>query len=195
MSDFIQDGTGTGLRAKVNSSNRLTVDSIETSAESLASSSGDSFNVSNDIVEITSDTETALIHINNTNSEDWVITRVYFHFGGSTGGVGSGEFCMIQNATTGTLISGGTAVAPVNANFGSAKFLVGEFLQGTNGSTITNGTEFVRTIVPSFTSRNIIPFDSVVIPPGASLSLQFKPPVGNTSLKVQLGVNFFRREI
>ena len=195
MSDFIQDGTGTGLRAKVNSSNRLTVDSIETSAESLASSSGDSFNVSNDIVEITNDTETALIHSNNTNSEDGVITRVYFHFGGSTGGVGSGEFCMIQNATTGTLISGGTAVAPVNANFGSAKFLVGEFLQGTNGSTITNGTEFVRTIVPSFTSRNIIPFDSVVIPPGASLSLQFKPPTGNTSLKVQLGVNFFRREI
>ena len=69
MSDYIQDGTGTGLRAKVNSSNRLTVDSIETTAESLASGSGDSFNVSNDIVEITSDTETALIHIQNTNSE------------------------------------------------------------------------------------------------------------------------------
>lgn len=195
MSDYIQDGTGTGLRAKVNSSNRLTVDSIETTAESLASSSGDSFNVSNDIVNITSDVETALIHIKNTNSEDWVITRVYFHFGGSTGGVGSGEFCMIQNATTGTLISGGTAAVPVNANFGSAKLLVGQFLQGTNGSTITDGTEFVRTIVPNFTSRNIIPFDSVVIPPGASLSLQFKPPTGNTSLKVQLGVNFFRREI
>ena len=195
MSDYIQDGTGTGLRAKVNSSNRLTVDSIETTAESLASSSGDSFNVSNDIIDITSDVETALIHIKNTNSEDWVITRVYFHFGGSTGGVGSGEFCMIQNATTGTLISGGTAAVPVNANFGSAKLLVGEFLQGTNGSTITDGTEFVRTIVPNFTSRNIIPFDSVVIPPGASLSLQFKPPTGNTSLKVQLGVNFFRREI
>tara|TARA_R110002124_G_C8933198_1_gene512179 strand:- start:1387 stop:1974 length:588 start_codon:yes stop_codon:yes gene_type:complete len=195
LSDYIQDGTGTGLRAKVNSSNRLTVDSIETTAESLASSSGDSFNVSNDIVNITSDVETALIHIKNTNSEDWVITRVYFHFGGSTGGVGSGEFCMIQNATTGTLISGGTAAVPVNANFGSAKLLVGQFLQGTNGSTITDGTEFVRTIVPNFTSRNIIPFDSVVIPPGASLSLQFKPPTGNTSLKVQLGVNFFRREI
>ena len=195
MSSFIQDGAGTGLRAKVNSSNRLTVDSIETTAESLASSSGDSFNVSNDIVEITSDAQTALIHIENTNSEDWVITRVYFHFGGSTGGVGSGEFCMVQNATTGTLVTGGTTAIPVNANFGSAKFLVGNFLQGTNGSTVTNGTEFLRTIVPSFTSRNIIPFDSVVVPPGASLSLQFKPPVGNTSLKVQLGVNFFRREI
>ena len=195
MSSYIQDGTGTGSRAKVNSSNRLTVDSIETTAESLASGSGDSFNVSNDIVEITSDTETALIHIQNTNSEDWVVTRVYFHFGGSTGGVGSGEFCMIQNATTGTLISGGATVSPVNANFGSAKLLVGEFLQGTNGSTVTNGTEFVRTIVPNFTSRNIIPFDSVVIPPGASLSLQVKPPAGNTSLKVQLGVNFFRRDI
>ena len=194
MSNFIQDGTGTGSRAKVNSSNRLTVDSIGTSAESLASSVGDSFNVSNDIVEITSDDQTALIHIENTNSADWVVTRVYFHFGGSTGGVGSGEFCMVQNATTGTLISGGSVVAPVNANFGSAKFLVGNFLQGTNGSTVTNGTEFLRTLVPNFKSRNIIPFDSVVIPPGASLSLQFKPPIGNTSLKVQLGVNFYRRE-
>ena len=195
MTDFIQDGTGTGYRAKVNSSNRLTVDSIETTAESLASSMGDSFNVSNDIVEITSDAQTALIHINNTNSEDWIITRVYFHFGGSTGGVGSGEFCMVKNATAGTLISGGATVTPVNANFASAKLLVGEFLQGTDGSTVTDGTEFLRTIVPSFTSRNIIPFDSVVIPPGASLSLQFKPPAGNTSLKAQLGVNFFRREI
>lgn len=195
MTDFIQDGTGTGYRAKVTSDNRLTTDSVETTAESLASVGGDSFNVSNDIVDITSDAETALIHIRNTNSEDWVVTRVYFHFGGSTGGVGSGEFCMTTNATTGTLISGGSAVTPVNANLGSAKLLVGEFLQGTNGSTVTDGIEFLRTIVPSFTSRNIIPFDSVIVPPGASLSLSFKPPAGNTSLNVQLGVNFFRREI
>ena len=195
MTDFIQDGTGTGYRAKVTNDNKLTVDSVETTAESLASVNGDSFNVSNDIVDITSDTETALIHIRNTNSEDWVITRVYFHFGGSTGGVGSGEFCMTTNATTGTLISGGAALTPVNANLGSAKLLVGEFLQGTNGSTITSGVEFLRTIVPSFTSRNIIPFDSVIVPPGASLSLSFKPPAGNTSLNAQLGVNFFRREI
>ena len=85
MTDFIQDGTGTGYRAKVTSENRLEVDSIQTTAESLASVNGDSFNVSNDIIDITSDTETALIHMRNTNSEDWVITRVYFHFGGSTG--------------------------------------------------------------------------------------------------------------
>ena len=195
MTDFIQDGTGTGYRARVTKDNRLDVNSIETTAESLASVSGDSFNVSNDIIDITSDAETALIYMNNTNSEDWVITRVYFHFGGSTGGVGSGDFCMTTNATTGTIISGATSVTPVNANLGSAKLLVGEFFQGTNGSTITNGTEFLRTIIPSFTSRNIIPFDSVIIPPGASLSLSFKPPAGNTSLNAQLGVNFFRREI
>ena len=193
MTDFIQDGTGTGYRAKVTSENRLTVDSVETTAESLAATTGDSFNVSNDIIDITSDAETALIYMNNTNSEDWVVTRVYFHFGGSTGGVGSGEFTMTTNATTGTLISGGAAVTPVNANLGSAKLLVGEFLQGANGSTITSGVEFLRTIIPNFASRNIIPFDSVVIPPGASLALRFTPPAGNTSLKVQLGVNFFRR--
>lgn len=193
MTDFIQDGTGTGSRAKVTIGNRLAVDSIETTSESLAASEGDSFNVSNDIIDITSDAETALIYISNTNSEDWVITRVYFHFGGSTGGVGSGEFTMTTNATSGTLISGGSPVTPVNANLGSAKLLVGEFLQGSNGSTITNGIEFLRTIIPNFASRNIIPFDSVVIPPGTSLALRFKPPAGNTSLKAQLGVNFFRR--
>lgn len=194
MTDFIQDGTGTGYRAKVTKDNRLNVDSIETTAESSASVSGDSFNISNDIIEITGDVEAPLVYINNTNSEDWVVTRVYFHFGGSTGGVGSGEFSITANASTGTLISAGTAITPVNANLGSAKLLVGEFLQGTNGSTITNGIEFLRTIVPNFTSRNIIPFDSVIVPPGASLSLSFKPPAGNTSLNVQLGVNFFRRE-
>ena len=195
MTDFIQDGTGTGYRAKVTNDNKLTVDSVETTAESLASLNGDSFNISNDIIDITSDAETALIHIRNTNSEDWVITRVYFHFGGSTGGVGSGEFSMITNATEGTLISAGAPVTAVNANLGSAKLLVGEFLQGVTGSTITNGSEFLRTIIPSFTSRHIIPFDSVIVPPGASLSLTFKPPAGNTSLKAQLGVNFFRRGI
>ena len=195
MTDFIQDGTGTGYRAKVTNDNKLTVDSVETTAESLASLNGDSFNISNDIIDITSDAETALIHIRNTNSEDWVITRVYFHFGGTTGGVGSGEFSMITNATEGTLISAGAPVTAVNANLGSAKLLVGEFLQGVTGSTITNGSEFLRTIIPSFTSRHIIPFDSVIVPPGASLSLTFKPPAGNTSLKAQLGVNFFRRGI
>ena len=195
MTDFIQDGTGTGYRAKVTNDNKLTVDSVETTAESLASLNGDSFNISNDIIDITSDAETALIHIRNTNSEDWVITRVYFHFGGTTGGVGRGEFSMITNATEGTLISAGSTVTAVNANLGSAKLLVGEFLQGVTGSTITNGSEFLRTIIPSFTSRHIIPFDSVIVPPGASLSLTFKPPAGNTSLKAQLGVNFFRRGI
>ena len=195
MTDFIQDGTGTGYRAKVTKSNRLNVSSVGATEESASSIDGNSFNVSNDIIDITSDAETALVYINNTNSEDWVVTRVYFHFGGSTGGVGSGEFCVTSNATTGTLISGGASVTPVNSNLGSARLLVGDFLQGANGSTITSGSELLRTIVPNFTSRNIISFDSVIVPPGASLSLSFKPPAGNTSLKAQLGVNFFRRVV
>ena len=195
MSDYIQDGTGAGYRAKVDTSNRLQVSAISISAESQSASDGGSFNISNDIVEITSDAEVALVYANNSNSEDWVVSRVYFHFGGSTGGVGSGEFCMITNATTGTLIDSGTALLPVNGNLGSSKSLIGTFLQGATGSTVTSGTEFLRTLVPAFTGRNIIPLDNVVLPPGTSLTLSFKPPVGNTSLKVQLGMNLFRRDL
>ena len=195
MTDFIQDGTGTGSRAKVDIKNRLSVSAVSISAESQSASDGGSFNISNDIVEITNDSETALVYANNSNSEDWVISRVYFHFGGSTGGTGSGEFCMITNATEGTLISGGTALAPVNGNLGSSKLLLGTFLQGATDSTITNGNEFLRTLVPVFTGRNVIPLDNVVLPPGTSLTLSFKPPVGNTSLKVQLGMNLFRRDL
>ena len=190
MTTVIKDGT-----AQVDSTNRLAVSAVQISAESLATSSGDSFNISNDIVEITNDVETALVYANNTNSEDWVITRVYFHFGGSTGGAGSGEFCMTTDATAGTLISGGTALLPVNGNLGSSKALVGTFLQGATGSTVTDGSEFLRTVVPTFLGRNVIPFDNVILPPGTSLTLSFKPPTGNTSLKVQLGMNLFRREV
>ena len=150
MTTTIKDGTGTGKTAKVDDSNRLTVSAVQITAESLAASNGDSFNISNDIVEITNDVEAALVYANNTNSDDWVISRAYFHFGGSAGGVGSGEFCITTSATTGTLISGGTALQPVNGNIGSSKSLSGTFLQGATGSTVTDGSEFLRTLVPVF---------------------------------------------
>ena len=191
MSLSIEDGTGTSKRVKVTNSNRLCVSSLETTASTQAAIDGDSFNVASDIVEITDATQAALIHIKNTSQTPWIISRVYFHFGGSTGGVGSGEFCMIGNTTEGTLISNATIQTPVNFNIGSTKTLTGNFYKGTQGSTATNGFEILNSLVPSFLGRNFITLDSVILTGGTSLTLAVIPPAGNTNLKVQVGVNFF----
>jgi len=192
MSNFLQDGTGTGYRAKVDSDNHLHTRAVSESGGTDAALKGNLYNVNTETVVLTSDTASSLVYMKNTDTVPWIVNRVFYNAGPSTDGVGDFLAEVIANPTTGTLISGGTALVPHNLNFGSSNELVGTVLKGAEGSTITDGTVRVSTIIPVAGTRVLISFDSIVLPVGSSVAVRITPQTSNTSMDIQVGFNLYR---
>ena len=192
MSDFIQDGTGAGYRAKVDSDNHLHTRSVTESGGTDAALSGNLFNINTETIALTTDSSSALLYMKNTDTIPWVVNRVFYNAGPSTGGEGDFLAEVVANPTTGTLISGGTALAPHNLNFGSSQELTGTVLKGAEGSTITDGTVRVSTIIPVSGTRVLIAFDSIVLEVGSSIAVRITPQTSNTFMDVQVGFNLYR---
>ena len=192
MSDFIKDGTGTGNRAKVDSKNRLSTLAVVESGSTTAALVGDLYKINTETISLTSANASSLLYIKNTNLVPWVLDRVFYNAGTSTGG--SGDFLaeVIANPTAGTLISGGTAITPHNLNFGSSKTLTATTLKGAEGSTITDGTVRVSTIIPTSGTRVLISFDAIILEAGSSLAIKITPQTGNTAMNIQVGLNLHR---
>ena len=192
MSDLIKDGTGTGNKAKVDSKNRLRTLAVIETGGTTAALIGDLYNVNTETISLTSANASSLLYIKNTDQIPWVVDRVFYNAGVSTGG--SGDFLaeVIANPTDGTLISGGTAITPHNLNFGSTKSLTATTLKGVEGSTITDGEVRVSTIIPTSGSRVLIAFDAIILPAGSSLAIKITPQTGNSAMNIQVGLNLHR---
>ena len=192
MSDFIQDGTGTGYRAEVDSKNRLSTLAATSTSGTNAALDGDLFNINTETINLTSATASSLLYLKNTDTVPWIIDRVFYNAAVSTGG--SSDFLaeVIANPTAGTLISTATAITPHNLNFSSTKTLTGLIYKGAEGTTITDGTVRVSTIIPASGSRVLIGFDSIVMGAGSSMAVKITPQTGNTSMDIQVGVNLHR---
>lgn len=192
MSNIIEDGTGTGKTAKVDSKNRLTTMAIIQSGGVSAALEGDLYNVNTETINLTSANASALLYIKNTNLSPWVVDRVFYNAGTSTGGAGDFLAEVLANPTAGTLIDSGTAITPHNLNFSSNKVLSATTLKGAEGSTITDGTVRVSTIIPTSGTRVLIAFDSIIMGAGSSLAIKITPQTGNTSMNIQVGLNLHR---
>lgn len=192
MSEFIKDGTGSGHRAKVDSKNRVAARSVTETGSTTAALVGDLYNINTETISLTSSGASSLLYIKNTNLVPWVVDRIFYNAGVSTGG--SGDFLaeVIANPTTGTLISAGTAITPHNLNFGSTKSLTAITLKGAEGSTITDGTVRVSTIIPASGTRVLISFDAIILEAGSSLAIKITPQTGNTAMNIQVGLNLHR---
>ncbi len=192
MSDYIQDGTGAGYRAKVDSDNHLHTRSVNESGGTDAALNGNLYNVNTETVELTSANASSLVYMKNTDIVPWIVNRVFYNAGPSTGGTGDFLAEVIANPTAGTLISGGSALTAHNLNFGSSNELTGTVLKGTEGSTITDGTVRVSTIIPVSGTRVLISFDSIVLDVGSSIAVRVTPQTSNTSMDIQVGFNLYR---
>jgi len=192
MSEYIKDGTGTGYRAKVDSDNHLHTRSVSESGGTDAALSGNLFNINTETIELTSANASALLYMKNTDTVPWVVNRVFYNAGPSTGGTGDFLAEVVANPTTGTLVSGGTALTPHNLNFGSSNELTGTVLKGAEASTITDGTVRVSTIIPVAGTRVLISFDSIILDVGSSIAVRITPQTSNTSMDIQVGFNLYR---
>jgi hypothetical protein len=187
----IQDGKGTKNLAKVDGEGRLHTESVvQTFAEKVAFD-GDSYNINTGTINLTSANTSGTLYMKNTGSENIVITA-FFYLLGNTNGTGDTLVRVFRNPTTGTLISGGTAITPVNRNFGSAKALSATVLKGAEGDTVTNGTVVVESLF-SGQGRQTVAVGAIILVPGNTIAFTIKPPTGNTSMDVQFAMAVYRQ--
>lgn len=192
MSTKLQDGTGKGYTQKVDSDNRAWVNSVSTQSEENASRSGLSYNINTGIITLTNATKTPVLYVRNNEEYDLIISAFIFQTGASTGGSGNILVDLIRNPTTGTIVSNATAVEMnVNRNFGSTRAFSANVYKGATGSTMTDGSKFIESILPTATQRVVISVGAIVIPKGSSIGLNITPPAGNTSMAVEFAFSGF----
>jgi len=121
---IIEDGTGAGYKQKVNANNRSYVNAVTESEEVEGVHRGDAYNINTGEISLTSTSPSAVLYIQNNETEDLVITAIAV--GVSSGGTvnDSGRVQIIRNPTGGTLITDTTNVDQNQGrNFGSSKTL------------------------------------------------------------------------
>jgi len=189
MPIIIEDGRGSGISAGVNLDNRLLTKAISSTTLEDASFDGFSYSVDIGTVTLTTAGESGLLSIKNTDPNLMLqISSVVFGIGKSNI---AGDVIIkgYSNVTTGTLISGGSSVTPTNRNYGLSTPAIATVLKGSEGSTITNGTQSATFIVQSPSALEVD--STVVLPNGYSIALSVTPPSGNTSMKVSILARIF----
>ena len=180
---MIEDGKGTGLRAEVNSKNRLVTESVTFDREDDAISAGVGYQLTSGPVSYTSGgTPTCVFYLKNLEEQDVVLDRVVFMISSVTGTpTGDWSHRIVRNPTGGTIITNAVQGGISNSNHGSNNILNGgdEIYKGAEGTTVTGGTGVP---LPVHLSSNRILFPiGRRIPKNSSFAIEVTPPPGITA--------------
>ena len=184
---IIEDGTGTGLMAKVGIQNRLHTHSLSTEASSVATICADAFNINTGLVTLTSCCESALVYIKNNEVNPIAVTTEFINLGSSLDACCAiislkGTLKFYLSSTTGTLISDASCAQVLNRLVGDSSLLVADVYKGSEGKTLTNGNAIV---IPGGAGAIASEY---IIPKGATFAISFTPPTGNVSLPLTVGL-------
>lgn len=173
----IQDATGQGYEAGVDSTNRLLVEAVNLAVREEAVLSGASFEIGT-LQTLTVDTELALLRVENNGDRTLILDRFEFSGTASTGGAGN---VLLLTLYRDAAMTNGTASSAVNANFASALQLDADVEVG-NGSTstVSGGVAFGSSYIRF---QGEATFDGPwALPRGSSFVMACTPPSGNTAL-------------
>jgi hypothetical protein len=187
---YIKDGAGSGLSAKVSKEQRLHTLSVSETIAAHHAFDGHAYNFNTGTINLTSANKSALAYIKNNEDDPLVITG-FFYLLGNTDGTGDTLVQIERNPTGGTLISGGTAQAPVNRDFGSNNTLTADALKGAEGSTLTGGTVAIESIF-SGVGRQAVIVGAIVLRKGNSVGITITPPASTTDMDVQLAMALYK---
>ena len=185
---IIEDGTGTGNKAKVDSHGRVRALSVSEPLSVDAAVNGKNYNINSGMINLTSGSESAVAYFKNKETDSFVIEEILVILGTSTGGSGDLEVKLIKNPSSGTIVSNAVAGDNVsNRNFGSTTELKADFYKGVEGDTLTDGTAFADTIR---TQPSAISFDAdvIILPESASIGVMVTPQSGNTSMDCTVAI-------
>lgn len=187
----IQDGTGGGDWAGVDSTNHLLTVGHSDTLEQRAIEGGQAWSINTGTIELTNAaTENAMLYLKNTSQSSNIICKVWIWlFGHSTGASTDWEMqTLYGSAMTGTIISDANAPREITNKFiGSAKLLDADvFAASASGKTIADETGILVSTLRG--SASLSPeFIAVptVIAPGQEVCMTVNTPTGNSSMTVQ----------
>jgi len=191
---ILDDGTGTGVSAKVDSNKRLYTNSVTREEVELAVFLGNGYNINTGLIDITNaGVDNALWYLKNDGSSDVVIYEILIILGASTGGVGQGTLKVFRNPTGGTIVSGALSVeANVNRNFASSNALDVTTFKGATASTLTGGVTLGST---NRDTASVINFTSTpfLLKTGNTVGITWAAATSNTSQSVRIATTAFVR--
>ena len=180
---IINDGTGTGNQAQVDSTNRLRTRTVNATESEEAAKLSNAFNINTGIINLTSANESSLLYFKNNENDIFHVESLAIGLDRATG-VTSGDqvkITIVRNPTAGTLVSNATAVdINQNRDFGSPATLTADVYKGAEGSTLTDGNDVI--IIYASPSSRLFTGITLMLPKGTSIGVQIDPPAGNTSM-------------
>jgi len=191
---ILDDGTGSGFKAKVDSDKRLHTNTVSRNEVEQSIFLGNGYNINTGLVNITNaGVDNAVWYLKNDGADDVVIQEILIILGTTTGGTGDGTLKVFRNPTAGTIVSGALPVeANVNRNFSSSNQLDVTTYKGATAATFTDGTTFGSTnrsgsAVINFTST---PF---LLKKGNSVGITWAAATSNTAQTVRVATTAFVR--
>ena len=185
MANQIQDGTGSGNRARVDENFRLHTQATTASSGFVANREGDAYNVNTGVITLTDDADTPILYLKNNEVRDLRIEAIAVGVGPTTGGSGGiPKITVVRNPTIGTIITSTPTDVDINSNrnYGSSNTLSVNAYKGATGDTMTNGDDHL--ILFQTSSGRLFATIDEVLPTGASIGVKFDPQTGNTSQDV-----------
>ena len=171
----IKDGTGTGNLARVDKENKLAVRAVQETEFEKAVLGGRAFNINTEFLTITSDTEHALLYLQNNEDLPLIVSAWFIGTDAGTNGANLGLVRTYYNPTGGTIISGGTDVTAVNRNAGNSRALNADIKSGGQGFTITGQDTPAVLYQTQTVSSRVFGNVFLVLPKGSSLVATYDP--------------------
>jgi hypothetical protein len=191
MEVSIKQGNG-GNVATVDDQLRLHTQAYTVSSILESALRGRAYDIVSGIIDLTNDTENALLYVLNNEDEDIIMEIFFLDTSLSTGASAgdTGEFSYYFNPTGGTLISDASATTPINNRIGDPKTLdVTAYKATAAGKTLTGGTTLA---FPIQGVGNYVEAPYYVIPKGSSVGVSYTPPASNTSQDINIGIVFIK---
>lgn len=183
---IINDGSGSGRAAIVDSKKRLATTSTTQSDLVSATKSGNAYILNTGVITLTSANASAVLYLKSNEDSALVVTNVIVNCGVSTGGTGDVIRTDFISPSTGTLITDATLASVQNLNASSSNTLSADVFIGAEGKTV-GGTPITAAAINHLSQSNETDV-GLVFPKGAAIGTTLTPPAGNTSLNVSMTI-------
>ena len=149
-----------------------------------------SYNINTGLITLTTAGESGMLYYKHSESDSFDVTGIVVIMGPSTGGSATDttHVRVYKNPTTGTLISGASAVGiNSNRNFSSSETLASSLAyKGATGNTITDGSTHIESLV---SPGNRVGFAiSETLAKGNARAVSLEPNDSNTSMKCMVAI-------
>ena len=191
MATTIEDGSGKGFSTKVDETNRLSVRGITESEFDKATRSGNAYNVNTLFYSITGATEQPIIYLKN--NEDDIITLAAWFIGTSGSTSSNGILKMYTNPTSGTIITGGDDVIPVNRLIGSSNQLQVDVKKGGDGFTVSGYNSTPVLYQPQGANARTFGSIQLALTKGSSVVVNYDPN-GQQPFQIYIGFQIYVSE-